>query len=92
MSTQQISPDSINSLYVLKTLSDELVDPYDGIQTYVAYVLGNADTLTNTINSLINQPDYLTYVSKEEAKYFTMLAEYLAIFIKNFPISPDPTD
>jgi hypothetical protein len=80
-----MSTQDLNSLAALQDLSNELVNPYSGVQTYVEDVLGDAEVVINTINSLINQPDYSTYVSAAESQYFTDLTAYITNFINNFP-------
>jgi hypothetical protein len=75
----------LNSLSALQALSNELINPYSGVQKYVQDVLGDAEIIINTINTLISQPDYSTYVSAEESQYFTDLTTYITNFINNFP-------
>ena len=82
---KEILPTSITSLSVLNTLSDELINPYSGIQTYINITLNDSGTLLNTINTLLSQPDYSTYVSAQENDYFNELSTYITNFINNFP-------
>lgn len=82
---KEILPTSITSLSVLNTLSDELINPYSGIQTYINITLNDSGTLLNTINTLLSQPDYSTYVSTQENDYFNELSTYITNFINNFP-------
>lgn len=82
---KEILPTSITSLSILKTLSDELSNPYSGIQTYINITLNDSSTLLNTINTLLSQPDYSTYVSEQENDYFNELSTYITNFINNFP-------
>jgi len=80
-----MSTQDLNSLSALQDLSNELVNPYSGVQKYVEDVLGDAEIIINTINSLTSQPDYSTYVSVAESQYFTDLTTYITNFINNFP-------
>lgn len=82
---KEILPTSITSLSILETLSNELVNPYSGIQTYINITLNDTGTLLNTINTLLSQPDYSTYVSEQENDYFNELSAYITNFINNFP-------
>jgi hypothetical protein len=85
MNKENILPSSINSLSVLEELTDELMNPYKGIKQFATSILNDADVLTNTINTLISQPDYSTYVSTQENDYFNELSTYITNFINNFP-------
>jgi hypothetical protein len=85
MNKENILPSSINSLSVLEELTDELMNPYKGIKQFAINIQNDADVLTNTINTLISQPDYSTYVSTQENDYFNELSTYITNFINNFP-------
>lgn len=80
-----MSTQNLDSLSALQNLSNELVDPYSGVLKYVEDVLGDAEVILNTINTLTNQPDYSTYVSAAESQYLTDLTTYITNFINNFP-------
>ncbi len=80
-----MSTQNLDSLSKLQDLSEELVNPYLGVQRYAADILADANIIINTINTLTSQPDYSTYVSAAESQYFTDLTTYITNFINNFP-------
>ena len=81
-----LSPSDLTSLAAVVALGNELANPYIGIKQYIDTTINDANTVINTVNTLISQPDYLTYATQEEQDYYTTLVTYLQDFINNFPI------
>ena len=81
-----LSPSDLTSLAAVVALGNELANPYIGVKQYIDTTINDANTVINTVNTLISQPDYLTYATQEEQDYYTTLVTYLQDFINNFPI------